>query len=155
MSLQWLDKHRDLGLLLLRVGIGISFMFHGLPKLLAGPELWAQLGGALGLMGIHFAPTFMGLVAALSEFVGGFLLVIGLFSRPASFFMLNTLIVATVMHLKLGDSFDKYSHALELAIVFLSLIFIGSGKFSLDYLISSRNVKSKPSAEKLKTLASA
>jgi putative oxidoreductase len=155
MVFQGLDKHRDLGLLILRVGIGISFMFHGLPKLLAGPELWAQLGGALGLMGVHFAPTFMGLVASLSEFIGGFLLVIGLFVRPASFFMLNTLIVATIMHLKLGDSFDKYSHALELAIVFLSLIIIGAGKYSLDNLIFNQRTKAKPSPEKLKSLVSA
>ena len=150
-----LEKHRDLGLLILRVGIGISFMFHGLPKLLAGPEMWAQLGGALGLMGIHFAPTFMGLVAALSEFVGGFLLVIGLFSRTASFFMLNTLIVATIMHLKLGDDFQKYSHALELAIVFLSLIFIGPGKFSLDEKFCKVKVKEVLKNEKHASLASA
>lgn len=151
MVFQGLDKHRDLGLLILRVGIGISFMFHGLPKLLAGPERWEQLGGALGLMGIHFAPTFMGLVASLSEFVGGFFLVIGLFTRVSSFFMLNTLIVATIMHLKLGHGFDKYSHALELAIVFLSLILIGAGKYSLDALICK--CKAKTIIEKNNSIA--
>jgi putative oxidoreductase len=31
-----LDKHRDKGLLILRVGIGIMFMCHGFPKLTAG-----------------------------------------------------------------------------------------------------------------------
>lgn len=144
MKFKGLIKHSDLGLLILRIGIGISFMFHGLPKLLAGPDMWEQLGGALGLIGINFAPTLMGLIAALSEFVGGFLLVIGLFTRTASFFMFNTLVVATIMHLKMGDPFNKYSHALELAILFLSLIFIGAGKFALDEKICSRKKKAEP-----------
>jgi len=42
-----LDKHRDIGLLILRVGIGIMFMCHGFPKLTTGPEVWTKLGGAL------------------------------------------------------------------------------------------------------------
>ncbi len=40
MILRSLDKYRDVGLLILRVGIGIMFMGHGLPKLIAGPEKW-------------------------------------------------------------------------------------------------------------------
>jgi putative oxidoreductase len=127
-----LDKHRDEGLLILRVGIGVMFMFHGFPKLTAGPETWTKLGGALSAIGVHFAPTFMGFLAAISEFGGGFLLILGLLTRPACFFMLSTMVVATMMHLRNGDSFEKYSHALEAAILFFSLLFIGPGKFSLD-----------------------
>ena len=78
MILHKLDKHRDIGLLLLRVGIGIMFMFHGYPKLAGGSEGWTKLGGALSALGVNFAPTFMGLMAALSEFGGGLLLVLGL-----------------------------------------------------------------------------
>lgn len=155
MILQKLEKQQDLGLLILRMGIGISFMFHGFPKLMGGPEAWTQLGGALGSMGIHFAPTFMGLVASLSEFVGGFLLVIGLFSRTACFFLLNTLIVATVMHLDQGHLFAKYSHPLELSILFLSLIFIGPGKYSLDRLFYKGIEKTESTQEKMGKLASA
>ena len=131
-----LDRYRDQGLFILRLGIGIMFIFHGLPKLQAGPEEWTKLGGALSAVGIHFAPTFMGLLAALSEFGGGILLILGLFTRPACFFMLSTMIVATMMHLKSGDPFLKYSHALEAGILFFSLLFIGPGKFSLDEKLS-------------------
>ena len=38
MIFRFLDKYRDIGLLILRVGIGIMFMIHGLPKLTAGPK---------------------------------------------------------------------------------------------------------------------
>ncbi len=127
-----LDKHRDKGLLILRVGIGIMFMCHGFPKLTAGPEVWTKLGGALPTIGINFAPTFMGFMAAISEFGGGLLLVMGLFMRPACFFLLITMVVAMLMHIKSGDPFVKYSHALESAILFFSLLFIGPGKISLD-----------------------
>lgn len=131
-----LDKHRDKGLLILRVGIGIMFMCHGFPKLTAGPEVWAKLGGALSAVGINFAPTFMGFMAAISEFGGGLLLVLGLATRPACFFLLSTMVVATLMHVNRGDPFGKYSHALESAILFFSLLFIGPGKISLDNKLS-------------------
>jgi len=137
-----LDKHRDAGLLILRIGIGLAFICHGLPKLLAGPEKWEQLGGALAVMGVNFAPTLMGLMAAISEFGGGLLLLLGLFTRPACFFLLSTMIVATLMHLKLGDPFLKYSHALEAGILFFSLLLIGPGKFSLDEKLSKITEKS-------------
>ncbi len=127
-----LDRYRDKGLLILRVGIGIMFMCHGFPKLTAGPEAWTKLGGALSSLGIGIAPTFMGFMAAISEFGGGLLLVLGLFMRPACFFLLITMVVAMLMHIKSGDPFVKYSHALESAILFFSLLFIGPGKISLD-----------------------
>jgi len=42
------------------------------------------------------------------------------------------MMVATTMHLTNADPFLNYSHSLEAAILFLSLILIGPGKFSLD-----------------------
>ena len=138
MFLQTLDRHRNKGLLLLRVGIGIMFMCHGLPKLIAGPAAWTKLGGATAAIGVHFAPTFMGFMAAISEFGGGLLLVLGLFTRPACLFLFSTMIVATMMHIQKGDPFGKYSHALEAGILFFSLFFIGPGKVSLDEKLSQR-----------------
>lgn len=136
MLFQKLDNHRDKGLLFLRAGIGLMFMCHGFPKLTGGPEVWTNLGGALSAMGVNFAPTFMGFMASITEFGGGLLLALGLFTRPACFFLLNTMIVATIMHLLRGDSFVKYSHALEAAILFFSFLFIGPGKISLDEKLS-------------------
>ncbi|MBC8478004.1 DoxX family protein [bacterium] len=135
MLLHELDKHRDKGLLILRIGIGIMFICHGFPKLSAGPEVWTKIGGALSVLGIGFAPTLMGLLAALSEFVGGILLMLGLLTRPACFFLLITMLVATLMHMISGDSFMLYSHALESAILFLALLFIGPGDISLDEML--------------------
>ena len=132
MVFRFLDKYRDIGLLILRVGIGIMFVLHGLPKLISGPETWTMLGGSMKALGLGFAPTAWGFMAALSEFAGGILLTLGFFTRPACFFLLATMIVATMMHIGKGDPFLKYSHAMESGILFLSLILIGPGRYSLD-----------------------
>lgn len=130
-----LERYHDQGLLVLRIGIGIMFMLHGFPKITGGPEAWTRLGGAIGILGINFFPAFWGFMAALSEFGGGLLLVLGLFTRSASFFLMVTMIVATLMHISNGDSFGRFSHALESVILFFSLLLIGPGKFSLDSLL--------------------
>ena len=135
------NRYRDKGLLILRVGIGISFMFHGYPKLAGGPEKWAKLGKALTNLTFDVYPTFWGFMAAISEFFGGLLLALGLFTHPACFFLLCTVIVAALMHITRGDSFGKFSHALEAAILFLSLLFIGPGKYSLDERLVAKRKK--------------
>ncbi len=119
----------DAGWLILRLGIGATFLFvHGGPKLLAGTEKWAWLGGAMGHLGITFAPAFWGFLAALSEGLGGLLLMLGLFVRPAAAFMLVTMLVAALHHHAQGDSFV---YPLELAVVFLALLIGGSGRYAL------------------------
>jgi len=137
MILRGLSKYRDAGLLLLRILIGLSFLAHGLPKLMDGPDLWIKLGKSMQFVGVGAYPIFWGLMAALSESVGGFLFLIGFAFRPACLFLLITMTVATTMHFHTtpGSFFDKWevaSHATELGSLFLSLLLIGPGKFSVD-----------------------
>jgi len=124
-------KYKDFGLLILRLGIGGSFVVHGFPKLIAGPKKWAWLGGNMKNVGIDFAPEFWGFMAAFSECVGGLCVAIGFFTPIASLLLFITMMIATLMHLKQGDPFKVYSHALESGIIFFALIFIGSGKYAL------------------------
>ncbi len=118
--------------MLLRVGIGIMFILHGWPKLAGGPARWEAIGNSMGVFGIGFAPVFWGFMAGFAEAVGGFLILLGFFFRPACILLLLTMLVATTKHMVAGDGFGGYSHALEAAILFLSLLFIGPGKYSLD-----------------------
>lgn len=126
-------KWRHFGLLLLRVGIGLMFILHGWPKLAGGAERWEMLGQSMQAVGIAFAPTFWGFMAAFAETVGGLLLILGFLFRPACLLLVITMLVATAMHAVAGDGFGGYSHALEAAILFFSLLFIGPGKYSIDH----------------------
>lgn len=125
------DKFRDLGLLVLRVGVGGMFMGHGWPKLAGGATQWAKLGKATAYIGIDVAPTFFGFAAAVSEFFGGLLIALGLLFRPALALLIATMAVATAMHLRTGDRFVEWSHAVESGIVFVALLLTGPGRHTL------------------------
>ncbi len=125
-----------LGLLVIRLGIGLSFAFnHGYGKISGGPELWEKLGSNMGYLGIHFAPVFWGFMAAFAEFGGGLLLAAGLLTRPAAFLIAFTMLVAIVMHHAQGDSFN---YPLEMMSVALGLLISGAGRYSLDALLPFR-----------------
>lgn len=133
MFLKFLEKYQNVGFLILRLGIGLMFMFHGQGKLFAGPAMWEKIGGAMAHWGIPSSLfTFFGFLAACSEFFGGLCLILGLFFRPACFFLFLTMLVAATMHLSQGDGMNKASHAIEASILFFSLIFIGPGAYTLD-----------------------
>ncbi|MEJ7693380.1 DoxX family protein [Daejeonella sp.] len=127
-----LGKYRNTGLLIIRIGIGIMFMLHGYPKLLGGPEMWTNIGGAMKYIGITFIPVAWGLAAAATETFGGFLILIGLAFRPVCVLLAFTMAIAATMHLSTGDGLTTASHAIEVGFVFLGLAFIGSGKYSID-----------------------
>lgn len=127
-----LGKYKNTGLLITRVGLGIMFVYHGYPKLLGGPAQWAQIGGATKYVGIHFLPKVWGFIAACTETFGGFLLVIGLAFRPVCLLLLIDLIVAAMMHLGTGGGLMEASHAIEDALIFAGLLFVGPGVYSVD-----------------------
>ncbi|OON70067.1 DoxX family protein [Hymenobacter sp. CRA2] len=125
-------RFADLGLLLLRLGLGVMLVAHGYPKLMSGPEKWAALGGEMRHFGITFAPVAWGLAAAIAETIGGQLLVLGLLFRWACGALLLTMVVAAASHIGTGEGFNAYSHAVEIGFVLLGLLFIGPGKYSVD-----------------------
>ncbi len=127
-----LGNYKNFGLLLIRVGLGVMFIYHGFPKLIGGPHRWEELGKATNYIGIHFLPTVWGLIAAVVETAGGFLLIIGLAFRPVCLFLIINLAVATLMQLKSGGTLGDASHAIEDAVTFAGLLFIGPGKYSAD-----------------------
>ncbi|MCH8904042.1 MAG: DoxX family protein [Bacteroidetes bacterium] len=124
--------YKNTGLLLLRVGIGSMFMYHGKDKMFGGPEEWEDLGKQMSYVGISFLPVFWGFMASFAEFFGGLLLIIGFYFRPACILLFLTMFVAAAFHLGRGDGLGGASHAVEAGIVFLGLIFIGPGKYSFD-----------------------
>jgi len=131
--------YRNVGLLIIRVGLGIMFILHGFPKMFGGPDTWVEVGSAMQYLGIDFAPMFFGFMAGVTEFFGGIFLLGGLFFMPSVIFLFIVMLVATVQHIGAGDGFVSYSHSIEMAIVMFGLLFIGPGKYSLDRKLQKRN----------------
>lgn len=125
-----LTRFRDLGLLLLRIGLGASFIWHGHGKLFGGADMWATVGG---MANITFFPAVFGFIAGCVEFFGGIFLLVGLLFRPVCLLLAIDMAVALFMHhLPHGDPFGIWSHPMEDGIVFLSLLLIGPGAYSID-----------------------
>jgi len=127
-----LGNYRNFGLLIIRAGLGVMFIYHGFPKLAGGPHKWAGIGTATKYVGIHFWPVFWGFLSAVSEAIGGVLLIIGWQFRAVCLLLLINLIVAAAMHFGTGGGMDEAAHAIEDAIAFTGLIFLGPGKYSVD-----------------------
>jgi putative oxidoreductase len=127
-----LGKYRNTGLLILRIGLGALMMVHGLPKIMGGPTGWEGLGGSMKVVHVDFLPVFWGFMAAITEGLGGFLLILGLFFRPVNMLLVINMIIAALVHFNKGDGIEGATHAIELAVIFFALIFIGPGKYSID-----------------------
>ncbi|MFP4367793.1 MAG: DoxX family protein [Bacteroidales bacterium] len=129
------NQGMQIAIFLIRVSFGIIYILHGFPKIAGGPEQWAQVGGAMGTVGLGFAPAFWGFMASISELGGGLLLVLGLFTRPAAAFMAITMLIALIMHISVGDSIGTVLHPLKGLVVFVSLLYSGGGKYSVDNML--------------------
>ena len=131
------DGFLDLGLLILRLGIGFNVLIlHGYGKLAGGPDLWAKIGGDMQHFGIHFAPAFWGFLAALAESLGSILVILGVFFRPAAAALAFNMFMASSHHLHLpagapNAGWSGASHALDLLAAYLVLLLTGPGRYSL------------------------
>ncbi|WP_103027497.1 DoxX family protein [Salinibacter altiplanensis] len=120
----------DLALLVLRIGIGVSFVFvYGADKMLGGPARWAELGTTMEIFGVTAWPVAWGFMAAATEFVGGVCLMLGLLFRPILGLLLGTMFVAASSHIAAGEG---PWHATEMATVFAALLLTGPGRYSID-----------------------
>jgi putative oxidoreductase len=132
-----LEKYTDLGLLILRLGVGLGFVwFHGWAKISGGSEAWAGYGSAMENFGIGFGHTFFGLMAALTESVGGLLFAAGLFFRPVSLLLAFVMLTAATNHIVTGQGTP--AHAIKNLFLFAGASLIGPGKYSLDAVLRNR-----------------
>lgn len=129
---RWGNQYQNEGLLVMRVGLGLMFMIvHGWPKVLAGPEVWGQIGSSMPNFGVPLFSRAWGFLATVSQFVGGFCLIMGWLFRPAAALLAITMVVAAFGHLYAGEGWSKASHAIEVGVTFLGLLALGPGTYSI------------------------
>ncbi|MBV8141373.1 MAG: DoxX family protein [Verrucomicrobia bacterium] len=128
-----LAKHSNLGLLIGRIGIGAIFIVSGWHKLSGGQSAWTHYGHAMASLGINLFPNVWGLIAALSEFAGGILLVLGVLFRPAAILIFLTMLVACVSTFREHPhNFTQYSRPIEMLCIMFVFVFVGPGKYSFE-----------------------
>ncbi|HYV91787.1 MAG TPA: DoxX family protein [Chitinophagales bacterium] len=123
---------KDIGYLILRLGLGALMARHGWPKIIGGPEKWESLGSSLSVIGITFLPVFWGFCAAVAEFAGGICVAIGILFRPACALVVITMLIAFIGNFGGDSSFGDWSEPAELGVAFLAMLIMGPGKYSLS-----------------------
>lgn len=126
----------SIGLLVLRVILGVIFVGHGAQKLFGsfgGPGI-SGFAKALEGMGVKPAGP-MAILAGLAEFVGGLLMILGFLTPLAAVALVVVMVMAVLtVHLKNGffATNGGYEFNLALAAMALALLLQGAGAYSID-----------------------
>jgi len=115
----------------LRVVAGLALVTHGAGKIVD------PFGAAEMVEGLGFYPgAFWSLLLALTEFVGGFLIALGLLTRPASVAAMFVLLVTVWFHwITLGQGYSGAEKSILWAAIFLFFAVRGGNRHSVDHRI--------------------
>src|SRR5262249_52154908 len=117
---------------------GLLFLEHGTDKLFGFPSSDHTAQSLFSLMGFQGA----------LELIGGFLILIGLFTRPIAFLLAGNMAVAYFMAHAPKSFFPTINDgqlAILFCFVFLYLVFAGAGEWSVDEQIARSRAKSTSS----------
>ena len=106
-------SEKNIGLLIARIVLGVTFFLHGLAKFQGGISGTAEFFGSIGL------PGALAYIVAIIELVGGILMILGLFTKVISLLFIVVMLGAIgTVKLEAGflDGFE-----LELALIALSI----------------------------------
>jgi putative oxidoreductase len=132
----------DVALLLARVGIALLMLTHGFPKLML---LFSDAANQF--------PSVMGMSAEVSlsltvfaEVLCSVFVLTGFATRFAVIPLAITMLVAVFL-IHGTDPFSAKEPALHYLLVYIILLFAGSGKYSVDYLLQQKKVTVRSTQE--------
>lgn len=121
--------------LVLRIGLGIMFFAHGLQMALGklgGPGV---NGFAKMLSGLGFSPAlFWSYVACYTTLIGGLFLILGIYTKISSIFLIIFIVVAVLkVHLSKGFFLANggYEYNFIILCALIALLILGTGKFGI------------------------
>ncbi len=134
VNVQIESRRTSLGILLLRIVVGLAFMVHGWPKI-EHPVSW---------MGSQaFAPPWLQAIVAVVEFFGGFALIVGFLTPLVALGMFCDMAVAILrVHLPMGGHWIGGPGSFEVPLFYLiamvAFVTMGPGRFSVDAALVRR-----------------
>lgn len=129
------DRFRPLALTLLRLAVGVVFLYHGSVKV----NNFAATASSFVHMGF---PGWVGYIIGPLEAIGGILLILGLFSRLFGLLLAGDMLVALLkVALPAGPitHVTRYSDVMVLSAMSFLIFAYGPGPISLDRLRSGRS----------------
>jgi len=129
-----MNKNVDLGLLLVRMGIGFPMLIYGINKLFTGIDFIKNLLTASGL------PSFLGYGVYVGEIIAPILIIIGYRTSIAGAVLaINCFTAILLTQIPFLFKLNDYGGwALELLAIYmligLSLLFSGAGKLAISKL---------------------
>ena len=125
----------DTAVLLLRVGIAVLMLSHGVPKLVSLFSGNVQFPSIFG-----FSPELSLTLAVFAEVICSVCILVGIGTRLAAIPLIITMLVA-VFNIHAADPFAKQELAILYLLPYLVLFITGSGKYSIDYLLHRKSMK--------------
>ena len=126
----------------IRLALGGIMFAHGAQKVLGsfgGPGLNAMMNQAAAPFSFMRPAGLWWAIAALSEFLGGIIIVLGLFTRVGAFLILCTMITAVFgVHWPLFFAPKGIEYPLALGAMSIALLISGGGMASVDLGLTGR-----------------
>ena len=141
------NEWNEWSLALLRVVLGIIFLYHGYVKLFVPGGFKATAGFMAIIFGVSpAAGAWLALLVSAIEFVGGALLILGLLTRWASVVLFIEMLVALFkVHLKQGFFIMPPAYGYEFVLLILASLVVvaasGAGKWSVGSKFKNRQLQ--------------
>ena len=123
----YLPQHLNIVLLITRIAVGSFMLTHGIPKLMkffsTGDITFSDP------LGVGTIPSLM--MAIFAEVFCSILVILGLGTRIAVIPLIITMLVAVLL-VHANDPFGKKELGLMYLTIYMFLIVVGSGKYSMD-----------------------
>ena len=130
MFLSARDRKKDMGLLVMRLGLAAVLLWHSVPKLIGGAPAWKNVGTTLDFINLGLPVSFMGLLSLSLETLCSIGLLLGYGFRLSCSVLFVLLFLYSINYFNVAYK-TLMMWSLALTSVFLGLVFTGPGRYSL------------------------
>jgi len=128
-----LNSLQPWGAFFLRLVLGCAMIYHGYSKVIpsTGHNIFSAMQHHTHVVASLGLPYWLGYVSALTEFIGGILILLGFFTRFAAFMISVNMLVALIA-VDAHRGYPASEYPLALLAIALMLFFYGAGVLALD-----------------------